>query len=198
MHNDNYDCPRRLVYLRRENHLTQMKMAEKIGISSSYIALIEVGRRHFTKDLVYRVCVAMHVDPAWMLGKLPLDPIAYASREEVVNRFSSYEAQSLGSRIRRVRVSLGWTCEELGAKVGRRSSSISSYENDRIIPPDKMIAKLSETLGVTSCWLRTGENDSQPYPITKEVLRFLFQHPEIRKALTNRVNAENMNDDSQR
>lgn len=52
----------RLKTLRRQQHLTQSKMAERLGISPSYLNLIEHGRRPLSAELLIKLAQAFHFD----------------------------------------------------------------------------------------------------------------------------------------
>ena len=54
----------RLKRIRRELGLTQQAMAEELGISPSYIALIERNQRPLTADLLLRLARAYKLDMA--------------------------------------------------------------------------------------------------------------------------------------
>ena len=54
----------RLKRIRRELGLTQQAMADELGISPSYIALIERNQRPLTADLLLRLARAYKLDMA--------------------------------------------------------------------------------------------------------------------------------------
>jgi len=176
--------PTRLVYLRLMNHLSQKELADRIGLSAASITYIERGVRVFNKDTFYKVCSELRVDPSWLDGTLPLDPIVYISAKAVDSYFEAAEDNGVGNRIRISRLKLGWSSTELAEKIGLKVQCISSYETGSVFPPGKVLARLANALGVSVAWLRTGEDDTQAYPITKDVLKFLQENLEARKILS--------------
>lgn len=52
----------RMRTLRRQANLSQVKLAEKLGISPSYLNLIEHGRRRLPAELMFRAADVLHVD----------------------------------------------------------------------------------------------------------------------------------------
>ena len=181
--------PTRLVYLRLKNHLTQKELAAKIGLSAACIANIERGSRVFNKDTFYKICSELRVDPTWLDGTLPLDPVAYISAKEVDSHFAAVEDNRVGNRIRISRLKLGWSGAELAEKVGSSIQSISNYEIGRVFPPEQALARLADALGVNKTWLLTGKDETQAYPITEEVIEFLQHNQEVRKMLTEMLGA---------
>ena len=176
--------PTRLVYLRIKNHLTQKELAGRIGLTAACITSIERGGRVFNKDTFYKVCSELRVDPSWLDGTLPLDPIVYITAKEVDSYFADADDNGVGNRIRISRLKLGWSSTELAEKIGMKVQCISSYETGSVFPPGKVLARLADALGVSVAWLRTGEDDNQAYPITRDVLEFLQENLEARKMLS--------------
>lgn len=55
--------------------MTQKELADRIGISQSYITKIERGRaKNMSVELVFDLATALSVNPAWLLG-LSQDPL---------------------------------------------------------------------------------------------------------------------------
>jgi len=53
-----------------------------------------------------------------------------------------------GEKIRKAREERGWTREQLGAKVGEKTVTISKIENEELRPPDKTVEKLEKVLKI--------------------------------------------------
>ena len=58
---------------RRKNGLSQDKLAEKAGISTPFIAMIEVSRKFPTPDVLDRIAGALNVK-TWQLFAVPPTP----------------------------------------------------------------------------------------------------------------------------
>jgi len=61
--------------LRRREHMTQVDLAERLGVSASYLNLIENNRRPLTAPLLIRIAQIFQ-----------LDLQSFASEEDVVDR----------------------------------------------------------------------------------------------------------------
>lgn len=66
---------RNVLISRRDLNMTQKELADRIGISQSYITKIERGRaKNMSVELVFDLATALSVSPAWLLG-LSQDPL---------------------------------------------------------------------------------------------------------------------------
>lgn len=66
---------RNVLISRRDLNMTQKELADRIGISQSYITKIERGRaKNMSVELVFDLATALSVNPAWLLG-LSQDPL---------------------------------------------------------------------------------------------------------------------------
>ena len=53
-----------------------------------------------------------------------------------------------GEKIRKARKARGWSREQLGAKVGEKTTTIAKIENEELRPPDKTVEKLEKLLEI--------------------------------------------------
>ena len=60
----------------------------------------------------------------------------------------SSDENSIGKNIKRIREAAGMTQEKLGDILGSKQQMISAYENNRMNPSSKMLAKISTALNV--------------------------------------------------
>ncbi|WP_005036883.1 helix-turn-helix domain-containing protein [Holophaga foetida] len=68
--------------------------------------------------------------------------------------------ESIGKRIKRVRISHGWTQGELGAKLGVGQSQVSRWERDQGEMWPSTRCEISAILGVPLEWLNSGMEPS--------------------------------------
>jgi transcriptional regulator with XRE-family HTH domain len=71
-------------------------------------------------------------------------------------------AESLGSRIARLRREKGWNQKELADRVGAKPTQISKYERGIYLPRPDVLPKLGEALGVSLDYLMTGRSSGEP------------------------------------
>lgn len=65
---DNWAVGDTIRYLRKEQHLTQVEMAEKLDISAIHYSQIEQGRHKMSIDLLYKMMTVFCVDANTVLG----------------------------------------------------------------------------------------------------------------------------------
>lgn len=64
----------------------------------------------------------------------------------------------IGDHIRRLRESKGWTQQELGKRLGKKTSTISAYETNAKLPSAECLIEMAELFGVSLDTLVYGEN----------------------------------------
>ena len=53
---------------RREMDITQEQLAEKVGISTSFMGHVERGTRTLSVDTLFKLCVALNVSADYLMG----------------------------------------------------------------------------------------------------------------------------------
>ena len=64
----------------------------------------------------------------------------------------------IGDHIRRLRESKGWTQQELGKRLGKKTSTISAYETNAKLPSAECLIEMAELFGISLDTLVYGEN----------------------------------------
>ncbi len=64
----------------------------------------------------------------------------------------------IGEHIRRLRESKGWTQQELGKRLGKKTAIISAYETNAKLPSADCLIEMAEVFGVSLDALVYGEN----------------------------------------
>lgn len=59
---------KRMRFARQMAELTQEQLAHKIGVSASYLGLIERGARRMNVEMLYDICVQLSVSADVLLG----------------------------------------------------------------------------------------------------------------------------------
>lgn len=52
-----------MSYYRKKKRLTQMKLAELVGVDRSHISAIEVGNVGVSFDVIFKLCEVLEVEP---------------------------------------------------------------------------------------------------------------------------------------
>lgn len=73
-----HDCPmgnRHFIYeWRKHRELTQTQLAERIGITKSYLSKIETGKKRYDQPFLEAAAEVLRVAPADLLMRDPSDP----------------------------------------------------------------------------------------------------------------------------
>ncbi len=91
-------------------------------------------------------------------------------------------SNTLGNKIRKLRVQRGWTQKELGLRAGIEGKNVSSYETGHLNPSARTLQRFAEALGVTAEDL-LAESPKEPAlavedPDLLELFREVSQLPE--------------------
>lgn len=76
--------------------------------------------------------------------------------------------QGFGDRLRRAREDRGWSQAELGSKVCRSQTRVSTFETGRVVPDRGCLEQLAEALRVPIAWLESGEGPMDARPQDEE------------------------------
>lgn len=60
----------RLKYLRKEQNLTQLELAEILDMSPNFIGMIERGERNTTVENVFKIARALRIKPGYLFEEL--------------------------------------------------------------------------------------------------------------------------------
>lgn len=60
----------RLKYLRKEQNLTQLELAEILDMSPNFIGMIERGERNTTVENVFKIARALRIKPGHLFEEL--------------------------------------------------------------------------------------------------------------------------------
>lgn len=95
----------------------------------------------------------------------------------------------MNERIKEIRLKLGLTQEQFGARIGITKSSVSTMESGKSNPSDQTVLFICREYHINETWLRTGEGTPfQPASVEEELeellrTRFLNRSPEFRQDL---------------
>ncbi len=93
--------------------------------------------------------------------------------------------ESIGKRVKQIRLENHLNQDAFGAKIGYPKSTISKYENGFLIPRTAALKALREEFGVDLNWLVLGEEPKQQADedLVKEVQKLSKENKELHKEL---------------
>lgn len=129
---------------------TATRLAERIGMSKQAISSYITGARAPKKPVINALAEALGVNPLWLMG---YDVDKKGDISETI-----YE------RIKKRRIELGMTVEDLANKMGYKDrSSISKIENGKTDIPQAKVLAFARALNTTTAYLIGAEGDIQTY-----------------------------------
>ena len=82
---------KRIARIRKNRGLTQIQLAEKIGITQSIISDYEIGRLHLNDEMVVRFALALNVSSDEILGLKNGDSGSAAPSLKIIRRLKKIE-----------------------------------------------------------------------------------------------------------
>jgi transcriptional regulator with XRE-family HTH domain len=73
---------------------------------------------------------------------------------------SPFSGESISERIKEVREARGLTASELARRVGVTATAVWNWEKNSVRPRPPVLETIANVLGVTTTFLRTGNNDN--------------------------------------
>lgn len=116
--------------MRSEKNLSLQELADRAGISLSYLSEIERGTVYPALSTLKRIAEALEVPPTSIMG----------------------QEGSLGHKLKALREEYGLTQAQLANLAGVTAGLIGQIEQGKVQPSLKTLEKLSEVMGVSPCY----------------------------------------------
>lgn len=153
----------RIKYLRKNIlNLTQDNFSEKIGLSRSNIANIEVSRIKVTDRTIKDICRKFNINKEWLCNEIG---------DIFINTNSNF---TINKRLSLLRKTLGLTTRNFAEKLNITGGAITNMEKGIRNITDRTIYDICRKFNVSEEWLRYGngeifiENDSPLEQCLKE------------------------------
>ena len=149
--------------IRNENGLSLQELADKIGISLSYLSEIERGTVYPALNTLKRISEGLGVPATALMGR----------------------EGSLGYKLKHLREEYDLTQAQLANLAGVTAGLIGQIEQGKVQPSLKTLEKLSEVMGVSPCYfiMEPGAVD-QMVSLMNPELRELLIHPNVQAVLS--------------
>ena len=174
----------RIHDLRSYLGLSLKAFGEPIGYTGTHILRIEQKAvnpsEQFSPDerVIQKICDVFHVDPSYFTGEMPV--------EQAVQKVE-VDTAGAGQRLKTARVDRGLSMWELSRRAGISQPQISMLESGKYQLKRKAGEKLAAVLEVGVDWLLTGDESKKRFPADKAMVDWLWQHPEVREELWERM-----------
>lgn len=152
----------KIALLRQEKDLSLSELAEKVGISSSYLCQIENGKAMPALSTLKDIAAALDV------------------RTEDLMAATSF----VGYKIKKVRCERNITQAKLAEKAGVSTGLIGQIESGKVEPSIKTLEKIANALSLSPCFFVSEDDDISSIfkPMNPEV-RELLEDAKVRSTL---------------
>ena len=158
--------------------LSLKAFGEQIGYTGTHILRIEQKAVNPSEQFIQKVCEGLHVDPEYFTGEMPV--------EQAVQKVE-VDTAGAGQRLSIARQEKGLSMWELSKRAGISQPQISLLESGKYQVKRKAAEKLAAALEVGVDWLLTGDEEKKAFPADKAMVDWLWQHPEVREELWERM-----------
>jgi transcriptional regulator with XRE-family HTH domain len=144
----------KLRYLRRERKVTQVELADKLGLAShTHVTKIEAGQRTASLNLVLRAADFFHVTTDYFLRDTI--PVEEPRRRDGLAASGSVETdeghQRFKATLRALRMRAGLSQSDLARQLGlARHGYISNLETGRKAPSLDLALQIADQFGLTT------------------------------------------------
>ena len=158
--------------------LSLRAFGEPIGYTGMHISRFEKNVFSPDERVIQKICDVLHVDPSYFTGEMPV--------EQAVQKVE-VDTAGAGQRLKTARVEKSLSMWELSRRAGISQPQISLLESGKYQVKRKAAEKLAAALEVGVDWLLTGDESKKRFPADKAMVDWLWQHPEIREELWERM-----------
>lgn len=120
---------------RKNKGYTLMELAQKVGVSASYLSEIEQGKKKPSMKTIKRICDALDIAPGSLMP-------AECTQDESAEIF-------LGEKLRMSRARKEWNLTETSEKAGISPAYLSQIERGQVNPSIDVLKRLAEVLDVS-------------------------------------------------
>jgi len=153
--------------LRRQRGLTLKELADKVGLSTSYLSEVERELKRPSIEVLEKLTNILRIP----VGSLV--PVSQAYDAGMASGMSS----RLGKKLKQLRESMNLSQAELAQRAGLSGGLIGQIESGRTRPSLKTVQRLADALGVSPCYLVSDTDNLE------EFIKML--NPELRQLLVN-------------
>lgn len=163
-----YTIGERIKFLRTIKNLNQKEFSNAIKIGQSRLSEFESNKTKPSFDTLYSIKEMFNISLDWLISgegepftntdfntsSLQLNSTNINKSENKISKDS--EINTIGQRIKYLRISRGLSLQELAELLGKSKGNISGYENDKFEPSAKTIISLAKYFEISTDWILNG------------------------------------------
>lgn len=158
----------RIRTIRENLNLSIVDFAEKLSVSSRSISYYEKDEKEPTFSFLEQLVSTFNVSPRYILIG---DNEIFLSKDIVTKHAKVYEqeeALEIGKRINQARKERGLILASVSDSIDISVQDLEKWEKGKISTPADVLKNISRVLGVSPCWLLTGNEGSETRLLTLE------------------------------
>ncbi len=173
---------KRIKELRQRLHLSVELFARRCGVSTTYLTNIENDRYDVTEELCKKINTEYGVTQEWLLGET----------EEIKNN----EEDAAVNRLKAVLEETGLSQREFCKRIGASNAGLGAIFEGRRKLTVNFAQRIESVFHIGADWLLYGIEEAKDYPCDEKMLRFIKEHPEIRKRILEEMEKMELCNDS--
>ena len=145
----------RIKEIREVLKLSQEEFGKRIGITRAAISNIEKGIRNPSEQTIKIICKEYKINQNWLksgIGEM-------FSNDQDIFLDDLTELNSLGERIKKLRIVLSLSQREFGERIGISKTSVSRLEKNERNPSEQTIKSICREFNINYAWLKDGIGD---------------------------------------
>lgn len=145
----------RIKEIREVLKLSQEEFGKRIGITRAAISNIEKGIRNPSEQTIKFICKEYKINQNWLksgIGEM-------FSNDQDIFLGDLTELNSLGERIKKLRIVLSLSQREFGERIGISKTSVSRLEKNERNPSEQTIKSICREFNINYAWLKDGIGD---------------------------------------
>lgn len=179
----------KLLLLRKSLKLSREEMAATLGYSAGQLGRYERGEQAPT-EIFYKVVLERYGIPKeYFLDTLHSSEDGMSGGSLVEKNVPAINWKAVGKRIKEIRSNLGMSQSQFAKHIGCAKGTIAQAEATGKVLSDRLIEYIAENCDVGKDWILYGDEGKKNYPVNEEMIRYLWENEDTRKAIWEKMRA---------
>lgn len=183
----NHEFAKRFAELRKIMCLSIFQMSLLCHYSASYLCDLEHGVATPSNEMMSAVCSTFHVNREWLEtgnGSIFYDDEGAQVRE--------HKIEAAPERLKELREARKLNYKEFSKMVGVNAETYRNLEQGTRLLTERQAKKIANACDIGIDWLLYGEENAKEYPLNEDMVAYLQQNPELRKAIREKMQTKNL------
>ena len=164
-------------------HLTYQKIADATGVSQGTAEHYVKGFVGPSEDWINRFCEHYHVDREWLVSPDDSD-VRFVDH---VGEWELRDSSGAGERLKQLREELGLSLADMYNSIGITRAMYYRIETGKSTLTMDNARKIEALYRVGAEWLLYGDESRKKYPVSQEMIEYLWKNKDERRALWEKI-----------